>query len=228
MRAYLGSVVDHIRCTVDLDLQGLESVVISRFRSVTCRGIEYSIWEMIDKGIDIPALLSTRSIPDFKGERAPGVSAIDYYYYVARRDQRRRRRLFGMCTELRAWLQNHRDHRSALRRGQHAGLLYSFLTKTKNTFGGVFHPLPKFVLFAVDDWLRYQAGLFKRPRDSLFSDSESDLEGESGGNEALIRREVLDRFRLSRLVPYREMHVTDNGWLYDSFSLAVADELALI
>ena len=113
MRAYLGSVVDHLRCTIDLELQGLEGTIISRFRSVTCRGIEYSIWEMIEKGIDIPALLSSRSIPDFKAERAPGVSAIDYYNYVARRDQRRRRHLGGICIELRAWLRNHKDHRSA-------------------------------------------------------------------------------------------------------------------
>ncbi len=228
MQAYLGSVVDHIRCTVDLELQGLESVVIPRFRSATCRGIEYSIWEMIDEGFDIPALLSTRSIPDFKAERAPGVSAIDHYYRIARRDQRRRRRLGGMCTELRAWLQNQRDHRSALRRSQRAGLLHSFVTNTKNTYGDIFDPLPKFVLFAVDNWLRYQAGLFKRPRESLFSDSDSDLGDEPDSNEALSRREVPDRFCLSQLVPHKEMHVTDNGWLYDSFSLTVADELALI
>ena len=107
-------------------------------------------------------------------------------------------------------------------------MLYSFLTNTKNTFGGVFHPLPKFVLFAVDDRLRYQAGLFKRPRESLFSHSDSDLGDEPDSNEALSRREVPDRFCLSQLVPYKEMHVTDNGWLYDSFSLTVADELALI
>ncbi len=133
-----------------------------------------------------------------------------------------------MCIELRAWLHNHRDHRSAFRCSQHAGLLYSFLANTKNTHGDVFHPLIKFMLFAVDDWLRYQAGLFKRPRESLFSDSESDLEDESDSKDALSRREAPDRFSLSYLVPYQEMHVTDNGWLYDSFSITVADELALI
>ncbi len=183
---------------------------------------------MIEKGIDIPALLSSRSIPDFKAERAPGVSAIDYYYYIARRNQRRRRHLGGMCIELRAWLNNHKGHRNALRRSHHAGLPYSFPTNTKSIHGDVFHPLIKLVLFAVDDWLRYQAGLFKRPRESLFSDSESDPEGESDRKGAVSKREAPDRFSLSYLVQCRKMHVTDNGWIYHQFSIPVADELASI
>ena len=84
------------------------------------------------------------------------------------------------------------------------------------------------MLLAVDDWLRYQAGLFKRPRESFFSDSESDPEDETDSKEALSMREAPDRFSLSYLVPYKEMHVTDNGWLCDNCSITVADELALV